>query len=247
MSYRFAPWEKAVECTRRASPGAGALLAWHQANMQPPGRSMGIYNCRSVRGSATTSLHGEGRALDWGVPLGPTGKATEQGRDLVHQLATHAHELGIQAIIYDRTIWSARSPGGRPYAGVSPHYDHLHIELTWQAARELTLATLVSVLGGSAERPLQIDAALSYNQRQGFTPHEIELIQRVVDAPVDGVWSAEMVSAVADWQRAHGIPVDGKVWRNSSGNTWPPIQAAASRPRSSDTCVTVPDPLQPTP
>lgn len=230
MSYRFARWEGAKECSGRASSGAAALLAWCQANQQPPGRSMGIYNCRSVRGSSTKSLHGEGRALDWGVPLGPDGKATPDGRELVDVLASGGDRIGIQAIIYDRTIWSARSPGGRPYTGVSPHYDHLHIELNREAARQLTLATLVAVLGGTAERPVDLSVALAYNQRQGFSTADIELIQRVVGVPVTGVWDADGVRAVCEWQRAEGIPVDGKVWRNARGNTWPRMQAAAPSP-----------------
>lgn len=227
MTYPFARWEGARNCTDEASSGAGALLAWCQANHQPPGRSLGIYNCRNVRGSATRSLHSEGRALDWGLPLSPEGGGTDVGHELVDRLGSNADKLGLQCIIYDRTIWSAQSPTGRPYRGVNPHYDHLHIELTWEAARELTLATLVAVLGGTAERSLQIDAALSYNRDQGFSADEIELIQQVVGALVHGDWDGETVRAVADWQRANDIPVDGKVWRNPRGNSWPRIQSAA--------------------
>jgi Putative peptidoglycan binding domain len=226
MSYPFAPWEGAKNCIGSVSSGAAALLAWCQANHQPPGRSLGIYNCRNVRGSTRTSLHGEGRALDWGMPLGPDRRGTPLGHELVDLLGSNADKIGLQCIIYDRTIWSAGSPDGRPYGGVAPHYDHLHIELSWEAARELTLATLVSVLGGTAERPLAVDAALAFNQGQGFSADEIKLIQRVVTAPVTGDWDADTVLAVADWQRDNGIPVDGKVWRSAQGNTWPLIQAA---------------------
>jgi hypothetical protein len=228
MSHRFAPWEGTQTCTGGPSSGGAALLAWCQANRQPPGRSLGVYNCRSVRGSATKSLHGEGRALDWGLPLSASGRGTPEGHQLVNLLGANGNHIGIQCIIYDRTIWSARSPAGRPYTGVSPHYDHLHIELNRQAARELTLATLVAVLGGTAEPPVQLEAALSYNKRQGFTRQEIVSIQQVVGVAADGIWSGPTVRAVADWQRAQGIPIDGKVWRNARGNTWPRLQAVAS-------------------
>jgi Putative peptidoglycan binding domain len=142
--------------------------------------------------------------------------------------SANADRIGLQCIIYDRTIWSARSPDGRPYEGVNPHYDHLHIELTWQAARQLTLATAVAVLGGTADRPLQLEESLGYNKTQGFSTDEIKAIQRVVGSEADGIWGPKTVQAVADWQRASGIPVDGKIWRDPRGNTWPRIQAAAS-------------------
>jgi peptidoglycan hydrolase-like protein with peptidoglycan-binding domain len=162
------------------------------------------------------------------MPLGPDAHGTADGRALVDLLGSHADGLGLQCIIYDRTIWSAIAPDGRPYGGVNPHYDHLHIELTWQAARQLTLATAVAVLGGTAERPFLPDEALAFDRRQGFSADEIKAIQRVVGSEADGLWGPKTVQAVADWQRANGIPVDGKVWRNPKGNTWPRIQAAAA-------------------
>jgi len=147
------PWQGAQTCTGRVQPGAAALLAWLLANREaPPERSMGIYNCRTVRGGSTTSLHGEGRAVDWGVPMNARVGSAE-GHELVDLLLTHAETLGVQCIIYDRRIWSARSPGGRTYSGVHPHYDHLHIELQWEQARSLSLNKLVEVLGGVAEKP----------------------------------------------------------------------------------------------
>jgi hypothetical protein len=164
------------------------------------------------------------------MPLGPDGKGTSDGRDLVDLLGANADKLGLQCIIYDRTIWSAVARDGRPYGGVNPHYDHLHIELTWQAARQLTLATAAAVLGGTTERPFQPDEALAYNKRQGFSTEEVKLIQRVVGSAEDGLWGPNTVKAVADWQRANGVPVDGKIWRNPGGNTWPRIQAAAGSP-----------------
>lgn len=149
------PWQGGQSCTGRVTPGAAALLAWMLANRPaPPERSMGIYNCRTVVGGSATSLHAEGRALDWGVfPLAADGTGTDAGHELVDLLLSSADLLGIQCVIYDRTIWSARSPGGRRYTGRHPHYDHLHIELQWEQARTLTLNRLVEVLGGTAEKP----------------------------------------------------------------------------------------------
>lgn len=141
----FPTYEGAKRCTGRVEPGSSHLLAWAREYF-PQGRSMGIYDCRSVAGSSTTSLHGEGRALDYGMPM-VNGRGSPAGHEFVQKLRENAKRLGIQVIIYDRQIWSARSPNGRRYNGVHPHYDHLHIELTWNAARNLNLTTLREVLG----------------------------------------------------------------------------------------------------
>ena len=154
MSMNFAPWQGASNCTGSTTPGALSLLAWCR-EAYPQGSSMGIYNCRTVVGGTTTSLHGEGRALDYGMPM-VNSRGSSAGHELVRRLGENGQRLGVQAIIYDRQIWSARSPNGRAYTGVHPHYDHLHIELTWNAARNLNLATLRDVLGGPEEGTMYV-------------------------------------------------------------------------------------------
>jgi murein L,D-transpeptidase YcbB/YkuD len=149
----FAPWQRADRCVGGPRPGAVALLSYLR-NEFPQGRSLGIYNCRTVRGAQVSSIHSEGRALDWGVPM-VNGKGSPEGHKIVALLAAHGSRLGIQAIIYDRKIWSAASPNGRNYNGIAPHYDHLHIELTRNSGENLTLATLYSVLGSSKETEVQ--------------------------------------------------------------------------------------------
>lgn len=144
-AYRWAPWERAVECTDGPEPGARALLAWLYEEYRPPGTSLGIYNCRDVRGSTTTSTHGEGRAVDFGLPV-VNGRGHPLGREIVDRIGPHGARLGVQAIVFDRTIWSAVSPDGRRYDGAHPHYDHLHIELTREAGRSMTLTTFRYVL-----------------------------------------------------------------------------------------------------
>lgn len=52
-------------------------------------------------------------------------------------------------IIWNRRIYSARYPNGAKYNGVAPHTDHLHIELTWHAARNLTRERVRQVAGGA--------------------------------------------------------------------------------------------------
>ncbi len=76
-------------------------------------RSLGVYNCRTVRGGTTKSLHGEGRAVDLGLPLGSDGKGIPVGHEIVRRLGVVGVDLGVQSVIYDRRIWSAVSPDGR--------------------------------------------------------------------------------------------------------------------------------------
>lgn len=147
-----APYQGANNCTGIAAGGSRALLAWALEDYATPAGafSFGIYNCRTVRGGSTTSLHGEGRAVDVGLPLGSDAKGNPVGHEMVERLGRFGDVLGIQCVIFDRRIWSAVSPGGRPYNGVHPHYDHLHIELTWPAADKLTLSTFRQHLGNAS-------------------------------------------------------------------------------------------------
>lgn len=148
MSVRIpelASWTSCNDCTGGPEPGARALLAyWLEA--ETLASSMGIYACRTVRGSGSRSIHSCGRAVDCGVPTSAAGRQAMYR--FLEALAPHAKRLGIQCIIFDRTIWSAvRAPEGERYGGAHPHDDHAHIELTPEAASRLTLATLRAVAG----------------------------------------------------------------------------------------------------
>src|SRR5699024_3692415 len=88
----------------RPQPGAwGAMDYFLSAYKSKGGVNTGIYNCRSVRGGRTTSLHGEGRAADFGIrPYG-----ARYGTALANALVAFSKELGIQCVIWNRKIWSS--------------------------------------------------------------------------------------------------------------------------------------------
>lgn len=134
----------AGRCTGRVQPGAQGLMDWAVKDFRQGARNFGIYNCRDIRGKSSNSVHGEGRALD----IGFSGVGNPAGTRLVQALLPHVGTLGIQMIIWNRRIYSARYPKGALYSGVSPHTDHVHIELTWGAARSLTRARVQQVVGG---------------------------------------------------------------------------------------------------
>jgi hypothetical protein len=130
---------------KKAQPGVVAFMA--VVGELFGASNMGIYNFRKVRGSSAPSVHGEGRAGDAGFPL-VNGRANPKGWRLLEALLPNVRALGIQLIIWDQRIWSAKAPTGARYTGTVPHYDHLHIEFTWDAARSLTRDLVRSVLAG---------------------------------------------------------------------------------------------------
>lgn len=174
----------AKTCTAGPSAGAKEFMAWFLgAYSGVGGKNLGIYNCRPVRGGLTTSLHGEGRAVDFGCPIGnPWMQA------LVDQLVAHSAELGIQCIIYNRQIWSSAQPaaGWRKYTGVASHTDHAHIELTWASARTLTVAHISAILGGRKPAPSPVVVA---SQAVIATQRALNFVPKLGE--VDGIWGGQ--------------------------------------------------------
>jgi peptidoglycan hydrolase-like protein with peptidoglycan-binding domain len=124
--------------------------------------------------------------------------------------------LGVQTVIFDRTIWSARSPSGRAYTGVHPHYDHLHIELTRQAASSLSAGQLNLLFAGAAAA--QVAPTVRPTIRQGARGEQVRLLQRNVGGiAADGVFGPKTADAVRKFQRANGLKVDGIAGRQTWG------------------------------
>ena len=144
-------YDRTHTCTGKAQRGALALRGWLQANR--PGSDWGIYNCRTTRTGSSLSLHAEGRAIDW--HLDARAKAGRRaGNKLVRALLADdmrgrhfalARRMGVQEIIWDCKIWSAKHPRQSRYrtcdstSNVTLQYrDHVHIGLNWKGARERT-------------------------------------------------------------------------------------------------------------
>lgn len=145
-------YKGANTCTQGPTEGARGAMAWFLAKYKElGGQNSGIYNCRPVRGSKrTTSLHGEGRAVDFGLKWYNKIGAFEE---LAEQLRLNSAELGIQCIIFNRRIFSGgyANKGWHKYTGVNPHTDHLHVEFSWAAAKrdmDDTVALWERDLGG---------------------------------------------------------------------------------------------------
>jgi hypothetical protein len=227
----FAPYQSATRCSGSAPAGSRALMKY-LLDTEPGSRNLGIYNCRAVRGGGARSLHSEGRALDLGMPM-TNGKGSAAGMALVEALRLVADDLGIQCIIYNRRIWSAKSPGktGRAYTGVNPHYDHLHIELTRSAGSGLALAKIRAVLGGqSAPKPAEPKPStgkklpvLSEGDRHELVP-TLKRYLGITDP--DTLFGGGLDAKVRNYQRSQGLEVDGVV----GPKTWGRILTALKLP-----------------
>ncbi|MCB9597843.1 MAG: extensin family protein [Sandaracinaceae bacterium] len=135
------PWVGPSACGGSLLAGSAELRDWLLVAF-PQVRSIGGYSCRSINGdSSTMSVHATGRALDIMLPLDGGEADNDLGDPIGAYLIEHAEEIGIQYIIWDRWTWSAsRTPGakGRAYGGAHPHHDHLHVELSTDAAARRT-------------------------------------------------------------------------------------------------------------
>ncbi len=204
-------YQPAGPCTQGPQPGATALMAWWLNGFAARGAvNTGIFNCRVIAGSSVPSLHGEGRAADLGVrPFD-----ADYGHDVASLLHANSAEIGIQCIIWSRRIWSGAQPhaGFRQYRGSSPHVDHLHVELTWPAARLLTQARIVEILGGVLPKRI---LKLASPRMRG---EDVRSVQRALAAhfpslglDLDGVFGPQTDAAVRQFQASAGLGVDGQV------------------------------------
>jgi hypothetical protein len=101
--------------------------------------SIGGYACRpNTANTSKTSVHGTGRALDVMIPKSRGSADNTKGDAVAHWLIEHAQEIGVQLIIWDRSIWRANGRNEGAYGGPHPHDDHLHVEITDEAAAKQT-------------------------------------------------------------------------------------------------------------
>ena len=144
---RSITYNSARSCTGSEQPGARELGNFIRSTFESlidlnvDGRGIQIYNCRNVSGSSTRSLHSEGRAIDVFIPTASGWTADNGKGDIIaNWLIDNSEELGVQQLIWDKTIWrpSQGSASHRCYTGDSPHVDHIHVELSWAAARKET-------------------------------------------------------------------------------------------------------------
>lgn len=228
MSYSWGPYASPTSCAPQISQGAKSLLAY-LIDSYSWVKSFGICNCRNIGGSSSLSHHANCRALDAGIPTGPNGSYLPQyGDPIIELLGPHGRELGLDHLILNRTIYSARSSNGRWYGGIHPHYNHAHIGLTEAGAINLNYASLVAILGEPAGGgdmaflPLKDGDGLSRGRLD--RREDVYLLQTMlgfVGGDLDGRYGSGTAAAVKPYDPAGG---DGKV---CDGRTYAAIQGAS--------------------
>lgn len=97
-------------------------------------------------------VHEDGRALDLGVPRAV--RDTTQGDDVADWIVTHADLLGVQGVVWRGTDWFPdRAMRWRQRSTETDHDDHLHVEVSAEAARwpeEEAARRVQAALEGSA-------------------------------------------------------------------------------------------------
>lgn len=217
----------AKACSGGPTPGARALMSWYLGAYGSRGATnLGIYNCRPIDGTSTLSLHGEGRAADLGCPVGNGWSWA-----VADALRLASGELGIQLLIHERKVWSARQPdaGWRAYNGSNPHRDHIHAELIPVAAQQLDVAYINAVLrpasptvpaepGDWTEELVQALPVVRLGHHDSTT---VKTVQAIVNRDLghetlleDGKWGPKTDVGVRRWQVERSVPnsvkADGK-------------------------------------
>lgn len=118
--YDGAPgWDGGSHCSGGLTEGASDLAAAIRAHFGP--HVIGGYSCRpNTAATGQTSVHGVGRALD---------VMTDAGEPIANWLLLNSARLGVQMIIWDRSLWRAGASDARAYGGPNPHTDHVHVEV----------------------------------------------------------------------------------------------------------------------
>ncbi|RYE80571.1 MAG: hypothetical protein EOO74_01960, partial [Myxococcales bacterium] len=103
-------WNKGKNCSGTFTSGAKEL-GYHIKTNFSKVTSVGGYSCRqNTANKSQTSVHGTGRAID--IMIKPVnGKANSAAGDAIaNWLVTHADEIGVQYVIWNRTAWNIQKP-----------------------------------------------------------------------------------------------------------------------------------------
>ena len=162
------PWDGGANCTGGLRPGSQAFGALVMRLFPGVIRSAQGYACRpNTANSRDTSLHGTGRAVD--LMVVNNGDQSREADAVANWILHHAGELGVQEVIWTRSIWTA-SRGFREYAptaeSASSHTDHIHVGLSAASADRLpdvpglSVGVAAPVVGSGVGSPSQANHAL---------------------------------------------------------------------------------------
>ena len=140
LKYDGAPNWSSRACSGRLRTGADRLGDYLEQEFSAI-TSVGGYVCRQNTANRNKmSVHGTGRALDIFIPKVSGGANNGKGDAVANWLVTNAAQIGVQLVIWDRTMWVAANSGdkAKAYTGPHPHHDHIHLELNTDGAAKRT-------------------------------------------------------------------------------------------------------------
>ena len=162
VTYDSAPaWRGTAACSGKLRDGTRTLGEYLEDRYSAID-TVGGYACRrNTADSSRMSVHGTGRALDLMIPKRGGGADSARGDIIANWLVTNAQRIGVQLIIWNRTVWRANGTNAGPYSGPHPHDDHIHVEINNVAARMGTpwFASMDEGDAGSMDASLMIDGA----------------------------------------------------------------------------------------
>lgn len=216
MAYGYQYQSTGKTCSKGPQPGAVAFGKWAKKRWSLP--LIGIFNCRPARSSKRLSTHGEGRGIDAHVHVRaseapPTPAEKVVGDEMFALLIKIAPLIGVQALIWLDKRWDAISRRVKPYSGPF-HGNHVHVELCWDAARNLTTAQLDDAAGAQEDDMTPEQAATFDKMAYAVLSLLLPAVGRVElavsdDEPLDPVKVAELVIAGLDPKDiAKAIPKD---------------------------------------
>lgn len=240
LRYDGAPaWRGAAACSGKLRVGTHKLGTFLAAKFAVIA-SIGGYVCRrNTADGARMSVHGTGRAMDVFIPRIEGQADNTKGDDVANWLVEHAGEIGIQLVIWDRSVWRGNGTNDAPYGGPHAHDDHIHVELTEKAGNAMTpwFATVASDAGGPDDGEdedggsVDVDGSVT-PELDGGEPDAATADAEAPEAP-DAADAAEPDAAPApdapgasDWELEEGDDQPGD--RESVTKTRPTSRRAAS-------------------
>lgn len=168
LTYDGAPlWTGTRACSGRLKTGS-RLLGEYLLDQYAVVTSVGGYACRrNTADRSRMSVHGTGRALDIFIPKKDGTADNARGDRLANWLVSNAARIGVQLIIWDRTVWRANGTNDARYTGPHPHDDHIHVELTNAGGAASTM--WFKDVQGSSEAGTSSDATAPRNDAGGST------------------------------------------------------------------------------
>ncbi len=168
MEYVGAPaWDGGANCSGGMRQGSRTVSGYIQQHFVGVDY-IGGYNCRQIRNSTSMSVHGTGRAIDIMIPvLSDGGANNEVGDPIANWLVINAERLGIHLIVWDQASWGPHRDHYNTalYSNPGyPHKNHLHVELSEQAASETSQWFKD---GGLNELPYNVPFSAQFTEVEG--------------------------------------------------------------------------------